>query len=131
MRLSRRIIVCILSTFFFATTSSAQTNPQPEPVPMQLPDASQPDSSISGQLPTEKAPKDPSQERAEREMEKARQKQRWQEIKRRSEQLLETATELKQYVDKSGESVMSVEVIKKAQQMEKLSKDLQRMMKGD
>ena len=69
--------------------------------------------------------------RAERQLEKERQKQRWQDIKKRSEQLLEIATELKQYVDKSGENVMSIEVIRKAEQMEKLSKDLQRKMKGD
>ena len=132
MRVSRRMFVCFLVILFSATPLLSQTNPQPEPLQVQIPDASQPDPSISGeQFPANTGPKDAIRERAERQMEKDRQKQRWLEIKRRSEQLLETATELKQYVDKSGENVMSVEVIKKAQQMEKLSKDLQRMMKGD
>jgi hypothetical protein len=99
---------------------------------LQIPDASHSDpTSLSPQVPTEKVPKSEAQERAERQLEKERQKQRWQDIRKRSEQLLEIATELKQYVDKSGENVMSIEVIKKAEQMEKLSKDLQRKMKGD
>ena len=124
-------LLLIASLVLFFCTSTAQTAPQTEPA-TQLPDASQPDGSISvQQFPAEKTPADPARERVERQLEKERQKQRWREIKRRSEQLLETATELKQYVDKSGESVLSVEVIRKAQQMEKLSKDLQRMMKGD
>lgn len=70
-------------------------------------------------------------EKQEKEMEKERRKQRWKDIQKDSEKLLEVATELKQYVDKSGENVMSLEVIKKAEEMEKLSKALQKKMKGE
>ena len=76
-------------------------------------------------------PRNSQDERAEKEMEKARSQERWLDIKKRSEQLLEVATELKQYVDKSGEGVLSLEVLKKAQEMEKLSKELQKKMKSE
>jgi hypothetical protein len=133
MRKFRWIAVCVLSFVLSSTTLTARTDDHATPTPgSQVPDASHSDSSIlEPQLPLEKAPKSEADVRAERQLEKERQKQRWQDIKKRSEQLLEVATELKQYVDKSGENVMSIEVIKKAEQMEKLSKDLQRKMKGD
>jgi hypothetical protein len=129
----RWIAVCVLTLFLSDTTFTARADSHAMATPAsQVPDASHSDSSIlEPQLPVEKVPKSEAAVRAERQQEKERQKQRWQDIKRRSEQLLEIATELKQYVDKSGENVMSIEVIKKAEQMEKLSKDLQRKMKGD
>ena len=131
MRKSRLLATCLLSVFLCVTTLTAQANGRPTPAPAQVPDASQPDASIDPQLGQQRAPKSQAEERAERELEKERQKQRWQDIKKRSEQLLEVATELKQYVYKSGENVMSLEVIKKAAQMEKLSKELQKRMKGN
>jgi hypothetical protein len=133
MRTFRWIAVCVLSLFLCGTTSTVQADDHSIATPsFQIPDASHAEpTSLSPQIPTEKAPKSDAEVRAERQLEKERQKQRWQDIRKRSEQLLEIATELKQYVDKSGENVMSIEVIRKAEQMEKLSKDLQRKMKGD
>ena len=56
--------------------------------------------------------------------------QRQQEIKKDSEKLLELATELKQSVDKSNENTLSLDVIKKAEQIEKLAKAVKDKMKG-
>jgi len=67
----------------------------------------------------------------ERRMAKERSKDRYQSIKRDSEKLLELATELKQYVDKSGESVLSMDVVKKCDEIEKLSKSVRAKMKGE
>ncbi len=39
------------------------------------------------------------------------QKKRFEDMKRDSQKLLELATELKQYVDKSGENILSLEVV--------------------
>ncbi len=64
-------------------------------------------------------------------MAKERLKSRYDNLKRDSEKLLELATELKQYVDKSGENVMSLEVIRKCEEIEKLSKSVRTKMKGD
>ena len=72
---------------------------------------------------------DSSGYRAQNGQERA--KNRYQSIKRDSEKLLELATELKQYVDKSGESVLSMDVVKKCDEIEKLSKSVRAKMKGE
>jgi|SRR5579871_718648 len=56
--------------------------------------------------------------------------QREQDIKKDAEKLLELATELKQSVDKSNENTLSLDVIKKAEQIEKLAKSVKEKMKG-
>jgi hypothetical protein len=56
--------------------------------------------------------------------------QRQQEIKKDTDKLLELATELKQSVDKSNENTLSLDVIKKAEQIEKLAKSVKDKMKG-
>jgi hypothetical protein len=65
-----------------------------------------------------------------KEMEKKANLQRQEEIKKDSEKLLELATELKQSVDKSSENTLSLDVIKKAEQIEKLAKTVKEKMKG-
>ena len=56
--------------------------------------------------------------------------QRQEELKKDTEKLLELATELKQSVDKTDENTLSLEVIKKADQIEKLAKSVKEKMKG-
>ena len=56
--------------------------------------------------------------------------QRQEDIKKDAEKLLELATELKQSVDKSTENTLSLDVIKKADQIEKLAKAVKEKMKG-
>jgi spore coat polysaccharide biosynthesis protein SpsF (cytidylyltransferase family) len=63
-------------------------------------------------------------------MEKAANLQRQQDIKKDTEKLLELATELKQAVDKSNQDTLSLDVIKKAEQIEKLAKEVKDKMKG-
>lgn len=75
-------------------------------------------------------PPDPWVVQQHKEMEKAANVQRQQEIKKETEKLLELATELKQSVDKSSENTLSLDVIKKAEQIEKLAKDVKEKMKG-
>ena len=65
-----------------------------------------------------------------KEMEKAANLQRQQDIKKDTEKLLELATELKQAVDKSNQDTLSINVIKKAEQIEKLAKEVKDKMKG-
>ena len=47
-----------------------------------------------------------------------------------TDKLLKLATELKTYVEKSNEHVMSVDVIKKADEIEKLARSVKEKMKG-
>ena len=55
---------------------------------------------------------------------------RQQDIKTDTDKLLQLATELKQYVDKTNENTLSVEVIKKAEEIEKLAHTVKDKMKG-
>lgn len=64
-------------------------------------------------------------------MEKKANEQRQQELKRDTEKLLQLSTELKEYVDKSNENVLSLDVVKKADEIEKLARSVKQKMKGD
>lgn len=63
-------------------------------------------------------------------MQKKSNLERQQQLKKDTEKLLELATELKQYVDKSNENTLSLDVIRKADQIEKLAKSVKDKMKG-
>lgn len=118
-RRSTDILVFILITLVMLGTPVVLAAQSAEP---QQPSASQ-----VGQPPQEETvPKDIADRMA-----KERLKGRYDSLKRDSEKLLELATELKQYVDKSGENVMSLEVIRKCDQIEKLSKSVRTKMKGN
>ena len=56
--------------------------------------------------------------------------QRQLELKRDTERLLQLSNELKQYVDKTNENILSLEVIKKAEEIERLAKSVKEKMKG-
>jgi hypothetical protein len=57
--------------------------------------------------------------------------QRQQDIRKDTEKLLELATELKQAVDKSNKDTLSLDVVKKAEEIEKLAKSVKNKMRGD
>ena len=65
----------------------------------------------------------------EREREKQVNKVRQASIRRDTDKLLALATELKGYVDKTNENVLSVEVIRKAEEIEKLAHSVKEKMK--
>lgn len=66
----------------------------------------------------------------ERKQAKAANQKRFQDLKRDTNKLLQLATELKAAVDKANENTLSVEVIKKAEEIEKLSHDVQKKMRN-
>lgn len=57
-------------------------------------------------------------------------KERQESLKKDTDKLYQLATELKQSVDKSNENVLSIDVIKKAEEIEKLAKQVKEKMKG-
>lgn len=73
---------------------------------------------------------DPSEIEQQKQMEKARNESRQKELKRDTVRLLELATELKQYMDRTNESVLSLEVIHKTEEIEKLARSIKNKMKG-
>ena len=66
-----------------------------------------------------------------RNMAKKANKQRQADLKRDTEKLLKLSTELKEYVDKTNENVLSLDVIKKAEEIEKLAHSVKMKMRGD
>jgi len=67
----------------------------------------------------------------ERAMARRRNKDRQVALKKDTDKLLELATQLKEYVDKTDENMLSLDVIKKAEEIEKLSKSVKEKMKAD
>jgi spore coat polysaccharide biosynthesis protein SpsF (cytidylyltransferase family) len=63
-------------------------------------------------------------------MAKKANKGRQADLKRDTEKLLKLATELKEYVDKTNENVLSLNVLKKAEEIEKLAHSVKDKMKG-
>jgi len=53
------------------------------------------------------------------------------QLKRDTERLYKLATELKDYVDKTNENTLSLNVIKKADEIEKLAHSVKEKMKGN
>ncbi len=64
-------------------------------------------------------------------MEKKANQQRQAELKRDTERLVKLSTELKQYVDKTNENILSLDVIKKADEIEKLARSVKAKMRGE
>jgi hypothetical protein len=78
------------------------------------------------------APVDADETRARimKDMEKKAAKERVAALKNDTDKLLKLSIELKAYVDKSDENVLSLDVIKKADEIEKLAKSVRDKMKG-
>lgn len=89
-------------------------------------------SAIYGQLPGEQRPdqQDEDVQRLERERQKKADAQRYDNLKRDTDRLLQLATDLKQAVDKSNQHTMSLDVIKRAGEIEKLAKSVKEKMKA-
>jgi len=71
-----------------------------------------------------------SRDRLVREMAKKANMERQAALKADTDKLVKLAGELKQYVDKSNENVLSVDVLKKAEEIEKLAHSVKDKMKG-
>jgi hypothetical protein len=74
--------------------------------------------------------RDDNERKMERDREKALNKQRQADIQKDTDRLLRLATELKEYVDKTDEHMLSVDVLKKTDEIDKLAKQIRDKMKG-
>ena len=75
-------------------------------------------------------PEDEARQRMERDMAKRANQERQTNLKRDTEKLLKLSTELKEYVDKTNEGTLSLDVLKKAEEIEKLAHSVKDKMKG-
>jgi hypothetical protein len=80
--------------------------------------------------PNAPADEDETRARIMKDMEKKAAKERVAALKNDTDKLLKLSIELKAYVDKSDENVLSLDVIKKAEEIEKLAKSVRDKMKG-
>src|SRR4051794_4391448 len=74
-------------------------------------------------------PSSPEEKQQERDRIKALNKERQQKLKEDTDKLLALATQLKEYVDKTNENLLSLDVVKKADEIEKLAKSVREKMK--
>jgi hypothetical protein len=73
---------------------------------------------------------DEARARITHDMEKKANKERVAALKSDTDKLLKLSVELKAYVDKSDENVLSLDVVKKASEIEKLAHSVREKMKG-
>lgn len=93
-----------------------------------MPDASQ--SPVDPQFGQQRNRQNPDEAKIERDMARQRNKERQAQLKADTDKLLKLATELKQYVDKSNENILSIEVLKKTDEIDKLAKSVRDKMKA-
>lgn len=114
----QRIFWILLAGLLFAIPGHAQQTSRP-PAPPQVKDPSSPS-----------ADADDAQERMARELVKKANLARQAGLKADTDKLLRLAVELKDSVDKSNENVLSLDVLKKAEEIEKLAHSVRDKMKG-
>lgn len=74
---------------------------------------------------------DEQRAKMERDMAKRANRERQAQLQRDADNLLKLATQLKQYVDKSNENTLSLDVVKKAEEIEKLAHSVKEKMKAN
>jgi hypothetical protein len=89
------------------------------------------DPALTAQGPPETPDQKAIRERMQRAAAKEWNKERQARLKQDTDKLLALATELKTQVDKSNENVLSLDVIKKADEIEKLAHSVKDKMKSD
>jgi hypothetical protein len=107
------VLAALLVPFIFGVAGWAQSNQSAPPLP-------------GGQVRDEQTWE--AQQR--QEMAKKANLKRQQDLKKDTDKLLELATQLKQSVDKTNENTLSVDVIKKAEEIEKLAHSVKDKMKS-
>lgn len=103
----------------FGRPRAAQQQPYPSQAPPHIGDTNPPASDDED-----------ARSRLTKEMAKKAAKERVAALKHDTDRLLKLSVELKESVDKSDENVLSVDVIKKAEEIEKLAHSVKEKMKG-
>jgi len=105
----------------FAISAKAQVPARPPATPPPLLQGESAQDNVSG---------DEAAQRLAREAAKKANLQRQALLKADADKLFKLATELKDSVDKSNENLLSLEVLKKAEEIEKLARSVKDKMKG-
>ncbi len=124
-------MLSLLVLVLFAAHAGSQSKPLPKGDSPEATAEAAPSADPQVFPPRGRTPEDRFRIEHEREMARQRNKERQVALKKDTDKLLQLATELKDSVDKSNENVLSLDVIKKAAEIEKLSKSVQEKMKAD
>jgi hypothetical protein len=121
------VALCLALSLTGATAEAQQRNPAPPLIDRQqgpgIPDAS----SRRGGL---DSPPDVLATRMGDQQARSRNADRQNRLEVDTKKLLSLATELKEQVDKTDKNVLSIDVIKKADEIERLAKSVKERMKG-
>jgi hypothetical protein len=115
------LAVLVLSLTLISTMAQGQSSTDPQEFPTKHPP-------VNGQV---APPEDENVAKQRKEMEKKANLERQAELKRDTDKLFQLSTELKQYVDKTNENVLSLDVLKKADEIEKLAHSVKVKMRGN
>ena len=74
---------------------------------------------------------DEQRAKIEKDMAKKANRERQAQLQRDTDNLVKLANELKEYVDKSNENTLSLDVVKKAEEIEKLAHSVKEKMKAN
>ncbi len=119
------VFALIISFTFFAPLAQPQTNLDPGSPPQapQVRKTSDRETIVSADI-------EQARQRLQQELTAHVISERQVALRRDTEKLASLASELKQSVDKTNANVLSMEVIKKAQEIQKLAKSVQDKMKN-
>jgi type VI protein secretion system component VasF len=122
------VILAVSVAIFTATSSpgsaSAQQSPQVQNPPLA------PRTTLPGGAPESNNDEDPMVRHMSAQLAKSRNNLRQQQLVADTTKLLELATELKTEVDKSNKDTLSLAVVKKAEEIEKLAKSVKEKMRN-
>lgn len=119
----RYMVVVALATLIVAPLAEAQSKPIPSN-PLQIQHIAAEHETVVNNA------EDDLHQRLQHEMIAHVILERQSQLKRDTEKLLSLAEELKQHVDKTNTNILSMDVIKKAQEIQKLAKSVQNKMKN-
>jgi nitric oxide reductase activation protein len=122
MTMLRTVVVGVIFLMVFPGSLSRSEMEQ-QGQPMQNPGLNPPGRSPNGE-------NDPMPRRIEEKQEQARNSERQKRLVADTDKLLALATDLKAQVDKTNKDTLSMDVIKKADEIEKLAHSVKERMKG-
>lgn len=120
----RNVSIASIFVFFLLTLaqrSPAQTSNTPDLSQVQTVPGQRPQRDEDNGIPSD----------MQKRMQKKANEQRQAELKRDTDRLVKLSAELKEYVDKTNENVLSMDVIKKAEEIEKLAHSVRVKMRGE
>lgn len=121
MIVSRGLTFLLLLPVGFALTTGARVQQTSSaPAAAQLPHTS-PEDSVD----------DENRRRFEHDQQKKANQERFQKLKEDTEKLVQLSNQLKEYVGKANENTLSLDVIKKAEEIERLAKSVKEKMRAN